>query len=166
MITLEMFLAYPDHHHLRMITQGSLRREPMQCSLVLLISNARLAFLTILTYDMQSCGPAPGECTRITILSKGTQVCQSIAQYEIRINLQAHRTIIVAFQPINGCRIYNSHRKCWVFLTSLPKVDSFLILIIVPKMPNLSLTPLKPSCHPQHDMRDAVLKYASALLNK
>ena len=36
----------------------------------------------------------------------------------------------------------------------------------VPKMPNLSLIPLKPSCHPQHDMRDAVLKYAIALLNK
>jgi len=33
-------------------------------------------------------------------------------------------------------------------------------------MPNLSLMPLKPSCHPQHDMRDAVLKYAIALLNK
>ena len=36
---------------------------------------------------------------------------------------------------------------------------SFLILITVPKMPNLSLIPLKPSCHPQHDMRDVVLKY-------
>ena len=34
------------------------------------------------------------------------------------------------------------------------------------KMLNLSLTPLKPSCHPQHDIRDAVLKYAIALLNK
>ena len=54
---------------------------------------------------------------------------------------------------------------CWVFLTSLPKVD-FLILVTVPKMPNLSLIPLKPSCHPQHDMRDAVFKYAIALLNK
>ena len=43
---------------------------------------------------------------------------------------------------------------------------SFLILITAPKMPNLSLMPLKPSCHPQHDMRDAVLKYAIALLNK
>ena len=43
---------------------------------------------------------------------------------------------------------------------------SFLILITVPKMPNLSLMPLKPSCHPQHDMRDAVLKYAIALLNE
>jgi len=43
---------------------------------------------------------------------------------------------------------------------------SFLILIKVPKMPNLSLMPLKPSCHPQHDMRDAVLKYAIALLNE
>jgi hypothetical protein len=43
---------------------------------------------------------------------------------------------------------------------------SFLILITAPKMPNLSLMPLKPSCHPQHDMRDAVLKYATALLNK
>jgi len=43
---------------------------------------------------------------------------------------------------------------------------SFLILITVPKMPNLSLIPLKPSCHPQHDMRDAVLKYAIAHLNK
>ena len=42
---------------------------------------------------------------------------------------------------------------------------SFLILITVPKMPNLSLTPLNPSCHPQHDIRDAVLKYAIALLN-
>ena len=40
---------------------------------------------------------------------------------------------------------------------------SFLILIIAPKMPNLSLIPLKPSCHPQHDMRDAVLKYAIAI---
>ena len=39
-------------------------------------------------------------------------------------------------------------------------------LVTVPKMPNLSLTPLKPSCHPQHDMRDAVLKYAIAFLNK
>ena len=55
---------------------------------------------------------------------------------------------------------------CWVFLTLLPKVDSFLILVTVPKMPNLSLIPLKPSCHPQHDIRDAVLKYAIALLNK
>jgi len=43
---------------------------------------------------------------------------------------------------------------------------SSLNLVTVPKMPNLSLTPLKPSCHPQHDMRDAVLKYAIALLNK
>ena len=43
---------------------------------------------------------------------------------------------------------------------------SFLILITVPKMPNLSLIPLKPSCHPQHDMRDALLKYAIAHLNK
>ena len=43
---------------------------------------------------------------------------------------------------------------------------SFLNLITVPKMPNLSLIPLKPSCHPQHDMRDAVLKYAIAHLNK
>jgi len=43
---------------------------------------------------------------------------------------------------------------------------SFLILITVQKMPNLSLVPLKPSCHPQHDMRDTVLKYAIALLNK
>ena len=43
---------------------------------------------------------------------------------------------------------------------------SFLILVTVPKMPNLSIIPLKPSCHPQHDMRDAVLKYAIALLNK
>jgi len=43
---------------------------------------------------------------------------------------------------------------------------SFLILITAPKMPNLSLMPLKPSCHPQHDIRDAVLKYAIALLNK
>ena len=42
----------------------------------------------------------------------------------------------------------------------------FLNLITVPKMPNLSLTPLKPSRHPQHDMRDAVLKYAIDLLNK
>jgi len=41
---------------------------------------------------------------------------------------------------------------------------SSLILITAPKMPNLSLMPLKPSCHPQHDMRDAVLKYAIALL--
>jgi len=55
---------------------------------------------------------------------------------------------------------------CWVFLTSLPKVDSFQILITVPKMPNLSLIPLKSSCHPQHDMRDTVLKYAIAHLNK
>jgi len=60
MIILETFLAYPNHHHLRLITQGSLRRGPRQCRLVLMISNARLAFLTILTYDMQSCGPAPG----------------------------------------------------------------------------------------------------------
>ena len=43
---------------------------------------------------------------------------------------------------------------------------SFLILITAPKMPNLSLIPLKPSCHPQHDMRDALLKYAIAHLNK
>jgi len=43
---------------------------------------------------------------------------------------------------------------------------NFLILIMAPKMPNLSLIPLKPSCHPQHDMRDTVLKYAIALLNK
>ena len=43
---------------------------------------------------------------------------------------------------------------------------SFLILITAPKMPNLSLMPHKPSCHPQHDMRDTVLKYAIALLNK
>ena len=43
---------------------------------------------------------------------------------------------------------------------------SFLISITAPKMPNLSLMPLKPSCHPQHDIRDAVLKYAIALLNK
>jgi len=43
---------------------------------------------------------------------------------------------------------------------------SFLILITVPKMSNLSLIPLKPSCYPQHDMRDAVLKYAIAHLNK
>jgi len=43
---------------------------------------------------------------------------------------------------------------------------SFLILMTAPKMPNLSLMPLKPSCHPQHDMRDAVLKYAIALLNR
>jgi len=43
---------------------------------------------------------------------------------------------------------------------------SSLNLVTVPKMPNLSHTPLKPSCHPQHDMRDAVLKYAIALLNK
>ena len=51
-------------------------------------------------------------------------------------------------------------------LNSLPKVDSFLFIVTVPKMPSLSLIPLKPSCHPQHDMRDAVLKYAIALLNK
>ena len=43
---------------------------------------------------------------------------------------------------------------------------SFLILITTLKMPNLSLMPLKPSCHPQHDLKDAVLKYAIALLNK
>ena len=43
---------------------------------------------------------------------------------------------------------------------------SSLNLVTVPKIPNLSLTPLKPSCHPRHDMRDAVLKYAIALLNK
>ena len=43
---------------------------------------------------------------------------------------------------------------------------SSLILITAPKMPNLSLIPLKPSCHPKHDMRDAVLKYAIAHLNK
>ena len=43
---------------------------------------------------------------------------------------------------------------------------SFLILVTVPKMPNLSLIPLKPTCHLQHDMRDVVLKYAIALLNK
>ena len=43
---------------------------------------------------------------------------------------------------------------------------SSLNLATVPKIPNLSLTPLKPSCHPQHDIRDAVLKYAIALLNK
>jgi len=43
---------------------------------------------------------------------------------------------------------------------------SFLILITAPKMPNLSLIPLKPSCHPQYDVRDAVLKYAIAHLNK
>ena len=43
---------------------------------------------------------------------------------------------------------------------------SFLILITAPKMPNLSLMPLKPRCHPHHDMRDAVLKYAIAFLNK
>ena len=43
---------------------------------------------------------------------------------------------------------------------------SSLNLVTVPKMPNLSLTPLKPSCHPQQDIRDAVLKYAIALLNK
>ena len=43
---------------------------------------------------------------------------------------------------------------------------SSLNLVMVPKMPNLSLTPLKPSCHPQHDIRDAVLKYAIALLNE
>jgi hypothetical protein len=43
---------------------------------------------------------------------------------------------------------------------------SFLILITAPKMPNLSLMPLKPSCHPQHDMRDAVLKYAIAHQDK
>jgi len=43
---------------------------------------------------------------------------------------------------------------------------SFLILITAPKMPNLSLMPLKPSCQPQHGMRDAVLKYATALLNE
>ena len=43
---------------------------------------------------------------------------------------------------------------------------SFLILITAPKMPNLSLMPLKPSCHPEHDMREAVLKYAIALLNE
>jgi len=43
---------------------------------------------------------------------------------------------------------------------------NFLILITVPKLLNLSLMPLKPSCHPQHDMKDAVLKYAIALLNK
>jgi len=43
---------------------------------------------------------------------------------------------------------------------------SSLNLVTVPKMPHLSLTPLKPSCHPQHDIRDAVLKYAISLLNK
>ena len=43
---------------------------------------------------------------------------------------------------------------------------SFLILITAPKILNLSLMPLKSSCHPQHDMRDAVLKYAIALLNE
>jgi len=43
---------------------------------------------------------------------------------------------------------------------------SSLNLVTVPKMPNLSLTPLKRSCHPKHDIRDAVLKYAIALLNK
>ena len=43
---------------------------------------------------------------------------------------------------------------------------SFLILITTPKMSNLSHIPLKPSCHPQHDMRDVVLKYAIAHLNK
>ena len=43
---------------------------------------------------------------------------------------------------------------------------NFLILITAPKMPNLSLIPLKPSCHPQHDMRDEVLKYAIAHINK
>ena len=62
--------------------------------------------------------------------------------------------------------LVSAERTCWVFLTSLPKVDSFLNLITVPKMPNLSLIPLKPSCHPQYDIRDAVLKYAIALLNK
>ena len=36
---------------------------------------------------------------------------------------------------------------------------SSLILITAPKMPKLS-------CHPQHVMKDAVLKYAIALLNK
>ena len=61
----------------------------------------------------------------------------------------------------------------WVFCALLGILNiitksrlSFLILITVPKMPNLSLIPLKWSCHPEHGMRDAVLKYAIALLNK
>ena len=48
----------------------------------------------------------------------------------------------------------------------IKSIFSFLILITAPKMPNLSLMPLKPSCLPQHDMRDAILKYAIALLNE
>ena len=72
-----------------------------------------------------------------------------------------------------NCCIPSTMHQClvqWVVLGILNIITksrlSSLNLVTVPKMPNLSLIPLKPSCHLQHDMRDAVLKYAIALLNK
>jgi len=65
-----------------------------------------------------------------------------------------------ATNHMTGCRLLD------ILNVTTKSRLSVLILITAPKMPNLSLMPLKPSCHPQHDMRDAVLKYAIALLNK
>jgi len=92
--------------------------------------------------------------------------------------LLMRRTLLRCSRPWStsspGDYIFKSKRQVGVSICSLLGILniitksrlSFLILVTVPKMPNLSLIPLKPSCHPQHDMRDAVLKYAIALLNK
>jgi len=60
MITIETFLAYPNHHHFRMITQGSLRRGPRQCSLVLMISVGVKTWRLDTNEYKSACLPKPG----------------------------------------------------------------------------------------------------------
>jgi len=84
------------------------------------------------------------------------------------------RTFLVLSLGIDSNSIFsgfakNANKHFWLLgilnVTTKSRLSS-LILITAPKMPNLSLIPLKPSCHPKHDMRDAVFKYAIAHLNK
>jgi len=91
-----------------------------------------------------------------------------------RVTLQAHRYRCSTSTVVSnrGVVIYSSLtgsglRLLLGILNVITKSRlSFLILIMAQKMPNLSLMPLKPSCHPQHDMRDTVLKDAIALRNE
>ena len=81
------------------------------------------------------------------------------------------RPLVLAFEVNNKANLPICYCSLLCLLLGILNVItksklSFLILITAPKMPNLSLMPLKPSCHAQHDMGDAVLKYAIDLLNK
>ena len=86
----------------------------------------------------------------------------------VRLTPSSHKWAHPSLLEVWPCRW--GEVDVWILLGILNIITknrlSSLNLVTVPKMPNLSLTPLKPSCHSQHDIRDAVLKYAIALLNK